>query len=53
MARTRKLIEVDEETVRRFLETYPAAVWLNPSPAEHWDYHRSTAMIRVLGPPRK
>ncbi len=40
--------EPGELWLRRFLETYPAAVWLNPTPAEHWDYHRSTAMIRGL-----
>jgi uncharacterized protein with von Willebrand factor type A (vWA) domain len=40
--------EPGELWLRRFLETYPAAVWLNPTPEEQWPYHQSLAMIRTL-----
>ena len=32
----------------RLLHTYPAAVWLNPTPRDHWDYSQSTRMIREI-----
>ena len=34
--------------LRRMIETWPAAAWLNPSPERHWAYARSTAMIGEL-----
>ncbi len=32
----------------RISTTYPATVWLNPTPEAHWGYSRSTQMIREL-----
>lgn len=34
--------------MQRILTVYPKAVWLNPAPAEWWDYTRSTQMIRQI-----
>ncbi len=34
--------------IKRLLNTYPKAVWLNPEPAERWDYTPSTKLIREL-----
>ena len=31
--------------MRRLLETYPRAVWLNPEPRHRWDYTPSIQMI--------
>jgi len=36
--------------LQRFLDQFPHAVWLNPTPAAHWRYTQSTAMIeRMMG----
>jgi uncharacterized protein with von Willebrand factor type A (vWA) domain len=32
----------------RVVQTYPAAVWLNPTPERQWEYSGSTKMIREL-----
>ncbi len=40
--------EPGEVWMRRLLRTYPAAVWLNPLPEGHWDYHASAEMMRRL-----
>jgi uncharacterized protein with von Willebrand factor type A (vWA) domain len=32
--------------IKRLLNTYPKAVWLNPEPRERWDYTPSTKLIR-------
>jgi uncharacterized protein with von Willebrand factor type A (vWA) domain len=34
--------------IRRLLNTYPKAVWLNPEPQERWDYTPSTKLVREL-----
>ena len=34
--------------LRRFTTTYPAAVWLNPTPEEQWGYSQSTRIVREL-----
>ena len=34
--------------LQRVTRTYPAAVWLNPTPEAHWAYSHSTGMIREL-----
>jgi uncharacterized protein with von Willebrand factor type A (vWA) domain len=34
--------------IKRLLNTYPKAVWLNPEPRERWDYTPSTRMVREL-----
>ncbi|KQN26143.1 hypothetical protein ASE86_08290 [Sphingomonas sp. Leaf33] len=34
--------------LKRLATTYPATVWLNPTPEEHWGYSQSTQMIRQL-----
>jgi uncharacterized protein with von Willebrand factor type A (vWA) domain len=34
--------------MERLLHTYPAAIWLNPSPREHWNYSQSNRMIRDI-----
>ena len=40
--------ESGELWMRRFLETWPHAVWLNPVPQKHWPYTESIAMMRKL-----
>ena len=32
--------------LKRLTQVYPAAAWINPTPAAHWGYSQSTAMIR-------
>jgi hypothetical protein len=34
--------------IRRLLNSYPKAVWLNPEPRERWEYTPSTRLIREL-----
>ena len=34
--------------IKRLLNTYSKAVWLNPEPQERWDYTPSTKLIREL-----
>jgi hypothetical protein len=34
--------------MRRLLNTYPSAIWLNPEPEPMWGYHRSIALMRDL-----
>ncbi len=34
--------------MQRVANTYPAAVWLNPTPEQHWTYSQSTKIIREL-----
>ena len=34
--------------LKRLTSTYPSAVWINPTPEEHWGYSASTEMIRTL-----
>ncbi|CAL8971596.1 VWA domain-containing protein [Rhodoplanes serenus] len=34
--------------LQRVTQTYPACVWLNPVPQEHWDYTPSIKMVRQL-----
>ncbi len=34
--------------MQRLINTYPAAVWLNPTPEAHWNYSQSTKIIKEL-----
>jgi uncharacterized protein len=34
--------------MQRVNNTYPAAVWLNPTPEQHWGYSQSTKLIKEL-----
>ncbi|MBB4856740.1 uncharacterized protein with von Willebrand factor type A (vWA) domain [Novosphingobium chloroacetimidivorans] len=34
--------------LQRIVQTYPATVWLNPTPQRQWEYSTSTRMIREL-----
>jgi len=34
--------------MQRVTNTYPATIWLNPVPEEHWNYSHSTRIIREL-----
>jgi uncharacterized protein with von Willebrand factor type A (vWA) domain len=34
--------------MKRLLETYPKAVWLNPEPVSRWEYTPSIRMISEL-----
>ncbi len=34
--------------MQRMVNTYPAAVWLNPTPEAHWSYSQSTKIIKEL-----
>jgi uncharacterized protein with von Willebrand factor type A (vWA) domain len=42
----------NEETgavwLQRLTEAFPKCVWLNPEPAERWDYRQSVAIIQRL-----
>ena len=40
--------ETGEVWLRRLLDVYPSAAWLNPTPAEHWRYSSSTEIIRQI-----
>jgi uncharacterized protein with von Willebrand factor type A (vWA) domain len=34
--------------LQRMVNTYPAAIWLNPTPEQHWTYSQSTKIIKDL-----
>jgi hypothetical protein len=34
--------------LQRVAQTYPATVWLNPTPQRQWEYSTSTRMVREL-----
>jgi uncharacterized protein len=34
--------------MQRLVNTYPAAVWLNPTPEQHWGYSQSTKILKEL-----
>lgn len=34
--------------MRRVLDVYPKAVWLNPQPLQRWDYHYSIGLMRHI-----
>jgi uncharacterized protein with von Willebrand factor type A (vWA) domain len=34
--------------IQRMANTYPSAVWLNPTPEQYWGYSHSTKLIRHL-----
>jgi uncharacterized protein len=34
--------------IQRLLRTYPKSIWLNPEPAERWDYTPSVKLVREL-----
>ena len=34
--------------MKRLTNTYPSAVWLNPTPEQYWSYGTSTQMLREL-----
>ncbi|WP_324750259.1 VWA domain-containing protein [Sphingomonas sp. LY54] len=34
--------------MQRIVNTYPSAVWLNPTPEQYWGYTQSIGMIRAL-----
>ncbi|MGL5733785.1 MAG: VWA domain-containing protein, partial [Beijerinckiaceae bacterium] len=40
--------ESGETWLRRMLNHFPHAVWLNPVKRQHWDYTHSTQMMRQL-----
>ena len=40
--------EAGQVWLRRILDTYPKAVWLNPSKREYWSYTQSTAITQQL-----
>jgi len=40
--------EPGETWLRRLLDTYPKAIWLNPEPLDRWDYTPSIQMISGL-----
>ncbi len=40
--------EAGEVWLGRVADTYPATVWLNPTPERQWDYSTSTRMIRQI-----
>ena len=51
-ARTISVEHFNEEAgavwMQRLVNTYPSAVWLNPTGEQYWGYSQSTAMIRAL-----
>jgi uncharacterized protein with von Willebrand factor type A (vWA) domain len=40
--------EAGEVWLKRVIDTYPHAVWLNPVPAKHWDYTPSIGIIEKI-----
>jgi len=40
--------EAGSTWMKRLLETYPKAIWLNPEPVQRWDYTPSIRMISEL-----
>lgn len=40
--------EAGQAWLERVTRTYPACVWLNPLPEEHWGYTQSIRMVRQL-----
>ncbi|MFZ1896347.1 MAG: VWA domain-containing protein, partial [Rhodoplanes sp.] len=40
--------EAGQVWLDRVIRTYPACVWLNPIPEEHWGYTQSITMVRQL-----
>ena len=40
--------EAGEVWLRRVVETWPHAVWINPTPENQWSYSQSTQMIRSI-----
>ena len=34
--------------LRRLLDAYPAAAWLNPEPERLWDYRQTIGILREL-----
>ena len=40
--------EPGQQWMERVLRTYPASVWLNPTPEEQWDYTQSIRMVRQI-----
>jgi uncharacterized protein len=40
--------ESGETWLRRLLDTWPKAIWINPVPEPAWAYAQSTAMVRTL-----
>ena len=34
--------------MRRMLDTYPKAIWLNPEPEQLWPYRQSISVIREI-----
>ncbi|MDE2403415.1 MAG: VWA domain-containing protein [Sphingomonadales bacterium] len=40
--------EAGAEWLKRVVQTYPATVWLNPTPESQWQYSVSTGMIKGL-----
>ena len=34
--------------LRRMLDTYPKAIWLNPEPEQLWPYRQSISVIREI-----
>ena len=34
--------------LQRIAQTYPATVWLNPTPQRQWEYSTSTRMVREV-----
>ena len=40
--------EPGADWLRRLLETYPSAAWLNPEPERLWEYRQSIRIIRDI-----
>jgi uncharacterized protein with von Willebrand factor type A (vWA) domain len=40
--------EPGQDWIRRILDHFPKAVWLNPTPRTHWNYTQSNVMMRQL-----
>lgn len=40
--------EPGHDWIRRILDHFPKAVWLNPTPKPHWQYTQSIALMRQL-----
>ena len=46
--RARLVLAFSAAWIERLTTTYPAAVWLNPTPEQYWGHSYSTMMLKTL-----
>ena len=48
LARVETVLRAGAAWLQRMTTTYPAAVWLNPTPEKYWGHSHSTVMLKQL-----